>query len=294
VNGKYTFDHADLNTIKGLGGILQSTGIFSGKLDRIAVHGKTEVPDFSLDTASHPMPLATEFQAIVDGTSGDTYLERIDARLGDSPFICSGAVVNVKGKGHYIHVSVDMNEGRIQDFLQLAVHAKPAPMSGSLILSSTLDIPPGNENVTKKLDMKGSFTLGLIHFTNADIQDRVDILSLRAQGETDNLKPGAPDVHSRMVGQFSMRNGELTFPQLEYALPGGDVQLSGTYRLEGRVVDFTGKVQTTAEISEMVASKWKRILLKPVDPFFKKEGWGAVIPVKVTGSSGKVHFGYKF
>ena len=294
VSGNYTFNNADLNTIKGLGGILHSTGIFSGQLDRIAVHGKTEVPDFSLDTASHPMPLATKFQAIVDGTSGDTYLERIDAELGGSRFRCSGAVVNVKGRGHYIHVSVDMNNGRIQDFLQLAAPTKQAPMSGSLRLNSTLDIPTGDESVTKKLNMKGSFSLGLIHFTNADIQDRVDILSLRAQGETDSLKPGAPDVHSLMTGQFSMRNGQLTFPQLEYSLPGGDVQLSGTYRLAGRVVDFRGKVQTKAEISEMLASKWKRWLLKPVDPFFRKESWGAVIPVKVTGSNGKVHFGYRF
>jgi AsmA-like C-terminal region len=294
VSGKYTFDHADLNTIKGLGGILRSTGIFTGQLDRIAVHGKTEVPDFSLDTASHPMALATEFQAIVDGTSGDTYLERIDAKLGGSSFLCKGAVVNVKGQGHYIHVSVEMSDGRIQDFLQLAAPTNPPPMSGSLVLNSTLDIPTGNESVTKKLNMEGSFSLRLIHFTNADIQDRVDILSLRAQGETDNLKKGAPDVQSRMIAQFSMRNGRLMFPQLEYSLPGGDVQLSGTYRLEGRVVDFTGKVQTTAEISEMVASKWKRWLLKPVDPFFKKKGWGAVVPVKVTGSNGKVHFGYRF
>jgi hypothetical protein len=44
----------------------------------------------------------------------------------------------------------------------------------------------------------------------------------------------------------------------------------------------------------MVASKWKRWLLKPLDPFFKKQGWGSVIPVKVTGRNGKVHFGYKF
>ena len=36
------------------------------------------------------------------------------------------------------------------------------------------------------------------------------------------------------------------------------------------------------------------LLLKPVDPFFHKHGWGAVIPVHVSGRNGKVHFGMKF
>ena len=294
VSGKYVFEHADLNTIKGLGGILQSTGSFIGRLDRIAVHGKTYVPDFSLDTANHPMALTTEFQATVDGTSGDTYLERIDAKLRGSPFVCKGAVVNVKGQGHNVRVSVDMDAGRIEDFLQLAAKTSPSPMSGALTLHSELDIGTGPESVTKKMTMNGSFSLEQIHFTNPEIEDRVDILSLRARGKTDNLKPGAPDVHSRMMGQFSMRNGQLTFPRLEYALPGGDVRLSGTYRLDGRVVDLAGKVQTRAKLSQMVASNWKSWLLKPLDPFFQKQRWGAVIPVKVTGTNGHVHFGYKF
>ena len=294
VTGKYAFEHADMNTIKGLGGTLHSTGSFDGQLDRIAVRGRTEVPDFSLDTANHPMPLTTDFQAVVDGTSGDTYLEQIDAELSGTHFICKGAVVNEKGKGHHITVTVDVSEGRIEDFLELAVKAQPAPMSGRLTLHSTLDISPGPQSVTKKLALKGGFSLQQIHFTNPEIEDKVDILSLRAQGKIDNLKPGAPDVQSRMVSDFTMQKGELNFSRLDYSLPGGDVQLIGTYRIDGRVCNFTGKVKTSAEVSEMVASKWKRILLKPLDPIFRKKGWGTVIPVKVSGSNGKVHFGYHF
>ena len=294
VNGKYTFDHADLNTITGIGGMLHSTGSFGGKLDRIAVHGTTEVPNFSLDMANHPMPLTTEFQATVDGTSGDTYLDRIDAKLAGSPFVCKGAVLSVKGKGHQIHISVDMDTGRIQDFLQLAAKTNPPPMSGALTLHSELDIPTGKESVTRKMSLKGAFSLVQIHFTNPEIEDKVDIMSLRARGETDNLKPGAPDVHSRMMGDFAMKDGRLSFRRLEYMLPGGDVVMKGTYRLNGRVADFEGHVKTRAELSEMIASKWKSWLLKPLDPFFKKKEWGAVIPVKVTGSNGKVKFGYKF
>lgn len=294
VSGQYSFEHADMNTIKGLGGILNSTGSFNGQLDRIAVHGKTEVPNFSLDTANHPMPLLTEFRATVDGTSGDTYLEHIDAKLGGSQFTCSGAVVNIKGRGHSIHVTADVEQGNIGDFLQLAIKTLPPAMSGLISLTTSLDIDPGGESVTRKLNMKGEFSLREIHFTDAEVEDKVDILSLRARGETDNLKSGAPDVQSRLVADFSMRRGELTFPHLEYWLPGGDVKLSGTYRLEGRICDFAGDVRTKAEVSNMIASKWKSILLKPIDPFFRKHGWGAVIPVHVSGRNGKVKVGLRF
>src|SRR4029078_2723623 len=78
VSGKYLFENADMNTIKGIAGTLRSTGNFEGQLDRIAVRGQADVPNLSLATANHPMPLSTRFQAVVDGTSGDTYLEHID------------------------------------------------------------------------------------------------------------------------------------------------------------------------------------------------------------------------
>jgi hypothetical protein len=295
VEGKYLFEHADLNTIRGIGGVLNSTGSFDGQLDRIAVRGKTEVPDFSLDTANHPMPLTTEFQAIVDGTSGDTYLERIEATLGKSKFSCQGAVVDMKGKGHKVDVKTDVPEGQIADFLGLSVKTSPAPMTGLLKLQARLEIAPGNESVSRKMTMQASFTLRQIHFTNPKIEDKVDLMSLRTRGKTDELKPGAPDVTSRMTGQFAMRKGELEFSRLDYWLPGGEVHLTGSYTMDGRKYAFTGKVRTKAEISQMIASTWKSVLLKPLDPFFSKHGWGAEIPVKVSsGDDGKPKFGFRF
>jgi hypothetical protein len=293
VTGKYLFENVDLNTINGIGGLLRSTGSFNGQLDRIAVRGETEVLNFSLDTANHPMPLSTQFQAVVDGTSGDTYLEKIDAKLGKSEFSCQGAVVGVKGQGRKIDVTTDVPNGQIADFLGLAVKTNPAPMTGLLNLHAKLQIPPGNESVSQKMTMQGAFTLRRIHFTNPSIEDKVDVMSLRALGNTADLKPGAPDVTSKMTGQFEMRHGELVFPRLDYALPGGDVHLVGHYTMDGRQYEFTGKVRTKAEISKMVASKWKSLLLKPLDPFFSKHGWGTEIPIKVSSDkNGKPKFGF--
>jgi len=291
VTGHYTFDHADLNPIKGIGGILSSVGEFSGQLDRIVVDGTTETPDFSLDTANHSMPLHTKFHAVVDGTSGDTYLQPVDARLGGSDFSCSGAVINVKGKGHIIDLDVTVLNGRIQDFLQLGVKTTPVVMTGLLEMKTKLHISPGRESVTRKIGLRGGFTLRQIHFTNPDVEDKVDMLSLRARGDPKDAKPGAEDVHSQMLGQFAMGDGKLSFSKLDYALPGATVALTGEYTLDGERFEFEGKMRTDAKVSQMVASKWKSILLKPADPFFKKNGARAEIPVKVSGTKSAPKFG---
>jgi hypothetical protein len=266
-------------------------GDFKGQLDRIVVDGTTDTPDFSLDTANHPMPLHTSFHAIVDGTSGDTYLQPVQARLGKSDFTCKGAIINVKGKGHIIDLDADVPDGRIQDFLQLAVKTEPAIMTGQLQMKSRVHIDPGPESVTRKLSLKGGFTLSTIHFTNPNVEDKVDMLSLRAQGNPKAAKPGAADVHSKMIGDFVMEKGRLRFSKLDYRLPGADVSLSGVYSLDGRQFDFTGNVRTKAKLSQMVASRWKSWLLKPIDPFFAKDGSGAVIPVKISGTKSDPKFG---
>jgi hypothetical protein len=291
VTGKYTFQDADLNTIKGIAGTLHSVGDFTGRLDRIEVQGIADVPDFSLDTANHPMPLHTQFSAIVDGTTGDTYLQPVNAKLGESEFSCQGAVVNIKGQGHSIDLDVDVPAGRIQDFLQLAVKTRPAVMTGVLAMKTKLHIRPGKESVTQKLGLKGTFSLKQIHFTNAQVQDKVDMLSLRTEGHPKEAKPGAEDVSSRMTGRFLMGNGKLNFEDLHYTLPGATVQLAGVYSLDGKNVDFTGKVRTQAKLSQMVASRWKSWALKIADPFFHKHGAGAEIPVKVTGTNTAPKFG---
>jgi hypothetical protein len=291
VTGKYTFQHADLNPIKGIGGILHSVGDFKGRLDRIEVEGTADVPDFSLDTANHPVPLYTRFSAIVDGTTGDTYLQPVDAKLGASEFSCSGAVVNHKGIGHTIDLDVDVPAGRIQDFLQLAVKTQPVVMTGVLAMKTKLHIRPGKESVTQKMAMKGEFSLKRMHFTNPDLQDKVDMLSLRAQGDPKDAKPGAEDVISHMTGKFQMADGKLNLQDLDFAMPGATVRLAGVYTLDGKKFDFTGKVRTDAKLSQMVASRWKSWMLKVADPFFHKHGAGAEIPIKVTGTNTAPKFG---
>ncbi len=294
VAGTYTFDHADLDPIKGIGGTLHSAGTFDGRLDKIAVQGTADVPNFSLDTANHPMPLETSFQAVVDGTTGDTYLRRVDAKLGESRFSSSGAVVNHKGVGHSIDLEVDVPAGRIQDFLTLAVKTRPPVLTGMLNTRETMHIEPGPESVMHKMTLHGAFTLRRMHFNNSQVQEKIDMLSERAQGDPKAAKPGAPAVSSQIVGQFGMDHGAFRFERLDYTLPGATVAMTGVYSLDGKTFDFHGKVRTEATLSRMVVAPWKRWLLKAVDPFFRKNGAGAEIPIKVTGTEGAPKFGLDF
>jgi hypothetical protein len=291
VTGDYTFSHADLGTIRGIGGMLDSTGKFTGQLDRILVDGTANVPAFTLDTANHPVPLQTRFHAIVDGTDGDTYLQPVAATLGTSQFTCSGSVVNIKGKGHIIDLDIDIPAGEIRDFLNLAVKTQPPIMSGTLNMKAKLNIPPGKQSVTQKIGVRGQFVLTRIHFSSPQVEDQVDMLSLRAQGRPGEAHPGAPDIHSQIHGNFNLKSGRMDFSQLNYTLPGATINLVGQYTLDGKKFDFAGKVRTDAKLSQMTSTWWKSLMLKPVDPFFHKHGAGAEIPVKITGTNTAPKFG---
>jgi len=291
VNGHYRFDHADLNTIKGIGGMLSSVGEFSGELNKIVVDGETKTPDFSLDTANHPVPLETTFHAIVDGTTGDTYLEPVNATLGSTRFTTTGTVINIKGQGHAIDLDVQVPDGRVDDFLRLAVKSQPVVLTGRMEMKTKLHIRPGSERVAEKISMQSSFSLRAIHFNNPEFQDKVDELSLRAQGEPKLAKPGASDVESHMAGWFTMDDGTMRFSRIAYSMPGADVALKGTYSLDGNQFEFFGDIRTNAKLSQMVTSRWKSWALKPVDPFFHKDGAGAEIPVKITGTRSAPKFG---
>ena len=174
VNGAYVFDKVDLGTIKGIGGSLTSTGRFTGVLQRILVSGTTETPDFSLDTAARPLPLHTDFDACVDGTDGDTYLDAVRARLASSPIDVHGRVEGRVGMdGRTIVLDATVNDGRIEDFLRLAVKGDPPVMSGQVHLRTVIVIPPGPGSVVERLQLKGQFGVGRAKFTEAGVQKKL-------------------------------------------------------------------------------------------------------------------------
>ncbi len=292
IDGQYSFDGADLSTIRGIGGTLSSTGHFAGVLDRIAIDGHTETPNFSLDISNRPMPLHTEFHAVVDGTSGDTYLEPVHARLAGSEFTTAGKIVKVKGEGHDIQLEVDIPHGRMQDFLRLAVKTDPPLLNGVLTMRARLHIPPGRERVAEKMSMAGAFSVAGVRFNNARWQSRIDGLSARAQGRPGDVGQVSRDaeVPSQLAANFAMAHGVMSMTDLRYTVPGAAVLLNGVYSNDGRLFEFKGHVRTAATASQMVGG-WKGLLLSPFDHYLQRNGAGLELPVEISGTQGDVHLG---
>ena len=183
--GRYTFDDADLDTIKGIGGILDSTGDFSGQLDRIAVKGQTSTPDFHLDISGQPVPLNTKFEAVVDGTDGDTYLNDVSATLLETSLSAKGAITGTKGvKGRTVKLDVHITEGRIEDLLKLSVKAEKPVMVGDVGLHTDFLLPPGEGDVIERLNLAGKFDLESARFTDRGVQTKLTGMSQRATRST--------------------------------------------------------------------------------------------------------------
>ena len=160
VTGRYNFDNANLDTIDGLAGVLSSTGEFKGPLNRIEIHGTTDTPKFQVDAGGLPVPLKTRFTAIVDGSDGDTYLNQVDATFLNTSMTAKGAVIGLEGvHGRQIEVDVDMQNGRIEDLLRLAVNSEKPILLGAARLQAKLVIPPEKKKVIDKLQLRGGFVL---------------------------------------------------------------------------------------------------------------------------------------
>jgi hypothetical protein len=295
VSGTYSFNNADLGTIKGIGGILSSTGKYDGILDKIVVDGVTDTPDFRIAISGRPVPLHTDFHAIVDGTSGDTYLQPVKARLLNSWLTANGSVVRTQDpKGHLVDLDVVIEKGKIDDLLTLAIRTDPPIMTGAVRLKTKLILPPGEPDVANRLRLSGTFQVSQGHFTNDKIQGKIDAISMRSQGKPKLAQDNIPDnVPSDLKGTYNLAGGTITFSQLQFNVPGTQVNLTGIYSLDGNQFDFHGKARLDAKLSHMVTG-WKSILLKPADPFFSKNGAGTEIPVKITGTKSEPHFGADF
>jgi hypothetical protein len=301
VEGNYTFDHVDLSTIKGIAGILSSTGKYSGTLRRIETEGQTQTPDFRLERVDKGsgVLLTTHFHAIVDGTNGDTYLQPVDAMLGQTHIVAKGQVVRASdlvagAQGHDITLQVVIDRGRIEDILDISANSEQPFMTGNLTLDTSFHLPPGKESVWEKLQLNGKFHLSDSRFSSDKMQGRIVELSLRGQGRPKDAKDINPDsVVSEMQGHFKLDDGNLQLPDLQYRVPGAEIVAHGTYGLKPGTLAFEGDARLDASISQIVGG-WKGLLLKPADRFLRKNGAGTDVPIHVDGTRKEPKFGVDF
>ena len=288
LSGDYTFHDADLSVFKSIAGKLQSKGSFKGRLSSIDARGEATVPDFRLAMAGNPVPLYTKFEVLVDGTNGNTILQPVEAKLGSTQFRTSGGVIKHEGdKRRSIELDVLMPNGYMRDVLRLAMKGAPF-MEGRLYLKTKIAIPPLSGSVREKLRLNGNFRISDGKFLRSTIQDQIDGLSRRGQGAPKN--DAIDEVVSGMHGSFRLENEKITFREIAFEVPGAAVDLAGTYDMDADSLDFLGSLKLQARVSQTMTG-WKRWALKPVDPFFAKNGAGTFLRIAVDGSSSEPKFG---
>jgi hypothetical protein len=289
ISGEYTFSNADLSVFHAIAGTLDSTGKFDGVLQRIAVHGETRTPRFRL-AGGNTVPLTTRFDSIVDGTSGDTELQPVRAMLGGSAIEARGKVIRPEGaKARSVVLDVAVKKGRIEDLVRLAVKSSQPFLRGAIDLQTKMQILPlPGRAVGERLVLDGAFYMDRSQFLGGSVQQKIDMLSRRAQGQPKNEE--ISDVFSSLRGGFSLRDGDLQFTELVFQVPGAAIHLHGGYGIDSEQIDLHGVVRLQAKVSETMTG-WKRIVLKPIDPLLSKSGAGTLLPIRIGGTRSSPEFG---
>jgi hypothetical protein len=296
LEGRFTFERADLGVFKGISGILASTGTYTGRLETIHAIGVADIPDFKVDVGARPVPLHVSYDAEIDGTNGDTRLDRVDASFLNTSLTAKGGVYDVEGvKGRDVRMAVVIDRGRLEDVMALAVSSPRPPMTGGLRLQANFVIPAGEMNVVDKIRLEGRFTIDGGQFTEPTIQQKINEMSMRASGKLAKTKapaatpPSPALVASDFQGRFKLAGGVLQIPQLVFGIPGAAVKLQGSYALRPQTIAFTGNLYMDAKISQTVTG-WKAILLKVADPLFRENGQ-TVVPIRISGTRSAPSFG---
>ena len=292
VNAKFTFNDADMGTIKGLAGTLSSTGRFRGPLDFLNVQGVTDIPNFSLNITGHPLALHTDYTAIVDGTNGNVILKPVIAHFLHTTLIVNGEVADLTPeKGRTILLDVVSDAARIEDLLYLTVKYDKPIMKGDAKVTAKLDIGEGQRDILQRMTVDGQFGVADAHFTSPSVQQKIDSFSRKGQGRPEDTD--IEDVISGLTGKFRMAAGSIDFSNLSFKVTGADVELSGTYGLAQGQIDFHGKLFLDAKLSQTTTGA-KSFLLKAVDPFFKGKNGGSEVPIKITGTKDHPTYGLDF
>lgn len=286
MSGEYTFDHADLGVYGGVSGTLSSKGKFEGPLQHINVTGTTETPDFQV-TGNHKFKLLSKFDAYVDGQNGDTFLNRVEAHFGRTTLLAEGSIAGVKGrKGKFTNLQLSTRHGRIEDILGLFTTER-APMSGESGIRAKVEIPPSHEPFLRKVKLEGTFGIDEGSFAKPETQKGVDELSAGARGEN---KEDPETVMTGLKGQVTLVEGLAHFSEISFEIPGAKAHMQGTYSILNHKIDLHGQLRVDTKISK-TASGVKSLLLKVMDPIFKKKKHGEIVPVHILGTYEKPDFG---
>ncbi len=287
VSGSYVFRDANLGKFEGLSGTLSSSGRFNGEIDRIAVAGHVDTPNFEITSTAHALPVTSDFRATVNGRTGDVMLDSVDARVLGTEIVARGSVAAERqGAGKTLSVDLRVNGGRIQDLMRL-VNSGPPKLAGATNLRFKVRLPPGGGRFLEKLQITGQMGVGDARFTTGDTQQKLEHVSQNADGGKDD----PAEVLSALSGRISVANGVASLSGVRFQIPGASADLTGPYGLLSKSVDLRGTVYLKEKVSEATTGI-KSFLLKALDPFFKKRKRLSVVPVRISGRYGDTSIGF--
>jgi hypothetical protein len=180
-----------------------------------------------------------------------------------------------------LHARVE--HGRIEDVLDLAMQSGRPPFVGDVSLESTIRLPAGKTPMGDRLMADGQFTLLNVRFTDGQVEQRLEALSRRGQGKDEDRADAVGPVASNVTGTFRLAAREIWLPDVSLDTPGASVVLSGTYVPPTQELSFEGDLRLQASLSTAVGG-FKSIFLKPFDWLFRRDGAGAVIPIRIQGT----------
>ncbi|MGA2882786.1 MAG: AsmA-like C-terminal region-containing protein [Bryobacteraceae bacterium] len=290
LSGSYSYEHVNLGFFQGIAGTLSSYGKFGGTLGHINAEGNVDVPDFHVAGGSHKDRLNSNFQAVVDGTNGDTYLSRVESHFGRTTMISQGDVKGHPGQhGKTVMLTVDVAQGRIEDLLRLVTGLARSAETGNVQLRTKVELPPGSQAFLTRLRLDGDFGIGSGHFTDPGIQEPVNRLAESAHGESKHQEQEDTSIAlSNLKGHVSANHGIASVSRISFSEPGSFAELAGTYNLVDKKLDLRGVLHTSGKLAD-TKSGFTSLVLKAITPFMKKKSV-TVVPFSITGTSNDPSF----
>jgi hypothetical protein len=285
LSGSYDFEHADLGGLSGIGGTLASTGKFNGVLEHIEIEGNTDVPDFKVTTSDHAVHLKTQFHGFVNGLDGEVSLSSVQAEFEQTSLVSQVEVAKKAAPegvgGKTISLATTELQGQIQDWLRLLAKSDHPALTGGMNFRTQVLVPPGKRPFIERVQLQGDFGIGAASFARSTTQEKVDNLSQLAQGEKKNDDPAR--VVENLKGHVVLNHAIATFSDLSFSVPGALAHLHGTYDVLTEQVNLHGTLQLDHKLSK--GSKGvKSVLLKSVEPLFRKKNAGEIVPIKIGGT----------
>jgi hypothetical protein len=122
---------------------------------------------------------------------------------------------------------------------------------------------------------------------SSTVQTKLGELSRRSQGK--KQADPADRVLTDLSGQFAVGKSRVLLRAIRFDVPGATVRLNGSYGLAAESLDFRGTLSMRATVSQAVGG-FRSIFIKPFDGLFRKNGHGAVLPIRITGTREKPEF----